>query len=416
LSLNGVFAPPGDKSISHRVALMSVLAHGEVRLTNFSPCADVASSLDAARLLGTGVQSLGDEISISGPQRQVKSKVHIDCGNSGTTMRLLMGILSGLSGEFTLDGDDSLRARPMERVALPLREMGARVLCESGKSPVTIHGGRLHGIHYDLPVASAQLKSAVLLAGIQANGTTSVREPAPSRDHTEKLFELLGARISRNDNAWQVESSTLTFPPFLYVPGDSSSAAFFLCSATIMPGADVTAERMLLNPTRIGFLNVLSRMGAAIEIEPGGREPETWGNVRALYSPDLAACRIEAQEIPSLVDEVPILALVATQARGTTVFEGVGELRIKESDRLAAIAGQLDSMGANIRAEGDTLVVDGPTFLHAPDRLESFGDHRIAMTLRLAGLLVGARPKIEGEESIVISYPGFHETLESLSS
>jgi len=393
---------------------MSLLARGETRLTNLAPGADVRSSLEAVKLLGSAVRASGEEVVITGAQGRIKDTARVDCGNSGTTMRLLMGILAGRSGEHILDGDGSLRSRPMERVARPLRSMGATVECASGKSPVRIRGAELLGIDYELPVASAQLKSAVLLAGIQAGGVTTVREPAASRDHTERLLNDFGARIFKGDGHWRVERSFLSLPDSFRVPGDASSAAFFLCAATIIPGSEVTARGVLLNPTRAGFLQVLQRMGAPLEVETRGEVPEPWGRVKARFSPDLCGCRIGPEEIPSLVDEVPILALVATQAEGTTVFQGVGELRVKESDRLAAVASQLNTMGARVTADGGELVIEGPTALKAPDGLESFGDHRIAMTLRLAGLLTDAEPEIKGEESTVISYPGFHETLERL--
>lgn len=411
MALKGVFSSPGDKSISHRLALMSILASGEVALTNFSPCADVNSSLDAVTLLGSQVRSEGDKLVIRGAGGQIVSEATIDCGNSGTTMRLLMGVVAGRPGQFTLDGDDSLRKRPMERVAVPLRSMGADVRTQSGKCPVTVLGGNLQGIDYALPVASAQLKSAVLLAGIQADGSTSVKESVLSRDHTERLLNLFGARLS--GPGLRVERSTLVLPQSFHVPGDASSAAFFLAAATIIPDSEITATGVLLNPTRTGFLNVLRRMGAILEIQPTESGAEPYGIVKARYS-HLVACCVEAGEIPSLVDEVPILALVATQATGTTVFKGVGELKIKESDRLAAVASQLGQMGAKIRTHNDTLIIDGPTTLRSVGNLDSFHDHRIAMTLRIAGVLADADPKIEGESSIAISYPGFHETLKEL--
>lgn len=414
MSLKGIFSAPGDKSISHRIALISVLARGETRISNVAPGEDVRSSLQAVKLLGSDVRSDGNTVVVTGAEGTIKQDAAVDCGNSGTTMRLLMGILAGKRGEYILDGDDSLRRRPMERVATPLRSMGAQVTCEDGRSPVRITGGALSGIQYTLPVASAQLKSAVLFAGIQAEGTTQVIEPVPSRDHTERLLALLGANISTAAGSIFVRRSSLALPESFRVPGDPSSAAFFICAACILPGSDVTAEGVLLNPTRTGFLEVLKRMGALVEVIPQGNEPEPWGTVRARFSPDLTACTINAEEVPSLVDEVPILALVATRAQGTTVFEGVGELRVKESDRLAAVAEQLGLMSGRLRVEGDSLIVDGPTDLKAPARLCSFGDHRIAMMLRLAGLIAGAEPEIEGEASTSISYPGFHETLRGL--
>lgn len=416
MKLKGTFSPPGDKSISHRIALFSLLSEGTCRAFNMADGDDVRSSLDAVSSLGCGVRREPDSIVISGAGGSISAGGRIDCGNSGTTMRIIMGALAGAEGAFTLDGDESLRKRPMERIATPLRMMGAHVETSEGRSPVRIWGQRLTGIEYELPVASAQLKSAIMLAGIQADGPTVIKEPTPSRDHTERLLKLCGAKISHGDGLWRLERSQLRLPHEFHVPGDISSAAFFLCAATLVPGSEVTADGVLLNPTRAAFLNALERMGAEIEIERLPEASEPWGKVTCRFSPDLKACLIAADEIPSLVDEVPILALVATQAHGTTRFEGVRELRIKETDRLEAIATQLGSMGANLVADEDTLTVHGPTPLNTPERLDSFGDHRIAMTLRLANVLAGADPFIQGEESVSISYPLFHETLRRLQA
>ncbi len=415
MPLVGRFAPPGDKSISHRVGLLSLLGRGRCQVGNFSNGRDCASTLEAVRALGGGVESQGEHLVLSGAGGRLKREANLDCGNSGTTLRLLMGLLAGSSGRFGLDGDQSLRKRPMERVATPLRQMGARIDTTEGRPPVRITGGGLAGIDYRLPVASAQLKSALLLAGLQAEGPTTVREPAPSRDHTERLLRMAGADISRVDGGWQVRPSRLSLPERLWVPGDSSSAAFFLCAAAMWPGSDVTAESISLNPTRTGFLAVLGRMGAAVETKVDDEAPEPWGRVRVRYRGGLRACVVERREIPLLVDEVPILALTATQAEGVTVFQGVEELRVKESNRIAAVISQLGAMGATLREEGDDLLVSGPTRLQAPAALESFGDHRIAMILRLAVAMCGGDSQIHDEACAAISYPGFAQTLRELA-
>jgi 3-phosphoshikimate 1-carboxyvinyltransferase len=355
----------------------------------------------------------GPSIVLEGLAGKTASSAGIDCGNSGTTIRLLTGLLAGRPGEYVLSGDDSLRRRPMERVAEPLRRMGATVATTDGKPPVTVKGGALHGIDYQLPVASAQLKSAVLLAGAQARGATTVREPALSRDHTERMLAAFGVPVETGA-VIRVEGAELSLPASFRVPGDASSAAFFLCAAAVIPGSDVTAEGMLLNPTRTGFLDVLRRMGADVEIEEQGRTPEPTGRVRVRYSPNLTGCEIDGREIPLLVDEVPILALTALGARGTTVFHEVGELRIKESDRLAAIRDQLGLLGGRVVVDGDKLIVEGPTRWKIPAGLDSYGDHRIAMTLRLALLMAGGDCVIDREESAGVSYPGFHEDLRGL--
>ncbi|MBU0514706.1 MAG: 3-phosphoshikimate 1-carboxyvinyltransferase, partial [Proteobacteria bacterium] len=358
MTLQGRFTPPGDKSISHRLALLSVLAGGEARIRGFSPGRDCARSLDAVRRLGVTAMGGPDRMVLRGAGGRIDSWAFIDCGNSGTTMRLLMGVLAGRPGWYILDGDASLRRRPMERVAGPLLAMGSSVECCDGRPPVRIVGNRLTGGTHRLPVASAQVKSALLLAGVQASRVTRVIEPGPSRDHTERLLAKCGARIRPENGAWVIEPSELTLPDEFWVPGDISSAAFLLCGAALAPGGDVTAEKVLLNPTRLGWLEVLRRMRARVEVEVLGDDPEPWGNVRVRHTPDLQACQVRAEEIPLLVDEVPILALVATQCRGTTVFRGVGELRVKESDRLAAVAGELGKMGAGLRVSGDDLLID----------------------------------------------------------
>jgi 3-phosphoshikimate 1-carboxyvinyltransferase len=414
--LKGSFIPPGDKSISHRLGLFALLAQGVCKVENFSPCADCASTLAAAKQLGAGVSTRDDIVELTGTSGQLESG-QVDCGNSGTTMRLLMGILAGRPGNFQLIGDESLSRRPMQRVADPLNAMGAQITCHAGKPPVDIKGMTLHGAVHSLAVASAQLKSALLLAGIQAEGETSVKEPALSRDHTELLFKAWGADIWQKHGSWRVKRSELRLPMTLRVPGDASSAAFFISGAVIAPGSQAESRDTLLNPTRIGFLKVLERMGAALEIVEQGNAPEPWGMVRAGYSPDLHGCQVAAEEIPLLVDEVPILALAATQAKGETVFHGVSELRIKESDRIGAIVSQLSAMGAMLEARGDDLIVHGPCRLKVPDaEMDSFGDHRIAMTLAMAGVAAGKMPKVRDAECAAISYPGFAQDLERLTA
>ncbi len=414
MPLIGNFTPPGDKSISHRVGLLALLAQGACLVDNYSPCADCASTLQAARLLGVDARQTAQGLLLQGAGGRLLPQAQVDCGNSGTTMRLLMGILAGRPGEYVLDGDESLRRRPMERVAQPLRQMGAVVECAQGKPPVRVKGGALKGLEYRLPVASAQLKSAVLLAGIQAEGQTTVWEPVASRDHSERMLEQYGARIERLEGGWRVEQSSLRQPEKLRVPGDASSAAFFLCAAAVIPGSQVVAEGMLLNPTRTGFLRVLERMGAALEIERQGTQPEPWGRVSVSYRGALSGCEVSAQEIPLLVDEVPILALAASQAQGTTVFRQVEELRIKETDRVAAVIDQLGKLGVKASAPGRDLVVEGPTPLKLAGELDSLGDHRIAMTLRLALCLSGDQAKIADEQCASVSYPTFHQDLTGL--
>jgi 3-phosphoshikimate 1-carboxyvinyltransferase len=415
ISVDGSFAPPGDKSISHRLALMAILASGQCEVSNSLPGEDVQSSLKALKTLG-GQFETSDfiHVKITGLGGKTVDRANIDCGNSGTTMRLLTGILAGCSGKFVLDGDASLRKRPMERIAKPLREMSAHVETQDGRCPIHIYGQGLNGITYELPVASAQLKSAVLLAGMQADGQTQVIEPTISRDHTERMLRQMGAKIEQDHQSWIVEKSDLMLPDKFYVPGDPSSAAFFLCASAILMGSRVISKNTLLNPTRIGFIDVLKRMNIQIRVDQKMDQPEPIGDIQVDYSSDILPTIITENEIPLLVDEVPILSLVATQAKGKTIFKGVQELRIKETDRLEAISTQLNKMGAHIEAGKDTLTIFGPTPLTQVESLDSFDDHRIAMTLRLASLLTKSEPQIKHEDCVAISYPDFHNTLNQL--
>lgn len=414
MKLQGVLNPPGDKSISHRIVLFSLLAKGEIWIENLSPCADVQSSLAAVQQLGATLKPVETAIVLGGIDGKVRDQAWLDCGNSGTTIRLLMGVLAGRCGQYTLDGDDSLRRRPMERVAEPLRLMGAKVETTVGRGPVKVYGQSLKGLNYRLPVASAQLKSAILLAGIQADSPTTILEPHRTRDHTERMIDLMGGRIKTENGQVFVEKSHLVLPSGFRVPGDVSAAAFFVCAATVFPGSRLTIDKVLLNPTRTGFLHVLERMGANWSMDVQGLAPEPWGRIGVRSGPTLNATEISAAEIPLLIDEIPILAFVATQAHGTTVFRQVAELRVKESDRLAAIVQQLGLLGADVHAIGDDLVINGPTPLKCPEVLDSYGDHRLAMTLRLASLLAEGNCPITAEDSVAISYPDFHKDLDRI--
>ncbi len=423
MRLEGTFFPPGDKSLSHRIVLLSLIANGRSRVQNFSTARDCMTSLRIVNELGGHVDIRPDFVEIKGAQRNLKHHAELDCENSGTTIRLLMGILSPSHGDYILDGDQSLRKRPMERIAIPLRRMGASIQCdEKGRPPVRVRGSKLSGIRYELPTPSAQLKSAILLAGVQSAGETEVVENIASRDHTEILLKSCGANISRTSDGWSIKESLLTMPVEYYVPGDISSACFFICAAIMLPDSKVNVGKVLLNPTRVGALNVLQRMGAIVSVNQGkysGNSDrkscgEIYGDLFAAYTPELAPFQVHPQETPMLVDEVPILALIATQAKGTSIFHDVSELRIKESDRVEAVVNQLNAMGAKLEAKGDSLFVHGPTKLNPPEKLESYGDHRIAMTLRIAGLLSNSFPEIDDEECIAISYPNFNETLRKL--
>ncbi len=414
-ALRGRFRPPGDKSISHRVALFSLLARGACRVRSFSPCQDCASTLAAVQALAGGVRRAGEDLVLTGAGGRCAPAAELDCGNSGTTIRLLQGILSGRPGTYRLDGDASLRRRPMERVAVPLRAMGAAVETAGGFPPVTVRGGPLRGIEYRLPVASAQLKSAILLAALQADSPTRLTEPAPSRDHTERMLRAWGADLRQDGPELTIRPGPIALPETFTVPGDASGAAFLICGAVIAPGSEVTGADVLLNPSRLGWVEVLRRMGAAVETRVEQSSPEPMGTVRAAFAGSLAACEVGPEELPNVIDEVPILAVVATQARGATVFRQAGELRVKESDRLAAIVTELGRLGADVHTAGDDLVVRGPTPLRAPAApCESYGDHRMAMALRIASLLCDDPLQIRDEDCAAVSYPGFARTFAAL--
>jgi 3-phosphoshikimate 1-carboxyvinyltransferase len=348
-------------------------------------------------------------------------------GNSGTTTRLLLGILAGQPFSATLKGDPSLSARPMRRVTEPLSAMGAQVGGPNGKDrlPLTIQGGALRGIRYALPVPSAQVKSALLLAGLFAQGPTTVVEPAATRDHTERILKRFGANLAVENTAVTVQPGATLKGQDLRVPGDISSAAFFLAAAAVVPGSRVTVSGVGLNPTRTGFLELLKRMGAKIEIASVPKElwgarndalEQEWepaGTVSVTYGP-LKAITVEQAMVPAVIDELPIFLTVATQARGQTVVRGAGELRVKETDRIQSMASGLTALGAKIRVEGETITVEGPTPLKGAV-VDSMGDHRTAMALGVAGLAAQGPTTVRGSEWVEISFPGFFETLKGLA-
>ncbi|MDR1080153.1 MAG: 3-phosphoshikimate 1-carboxyvinyltransferase [Deltaproteobacteria bacterium] len=421
MPLRGRFTPPGDKSVSHRLVLLALLAKGEMLVRGLSDCDDVASSLRCFRALGGKAVEEQDGIRITGldrafPPMPESGEIDLDCANSGTTMRLLAGILAGAPGRYVLTGDAQLTRRPMERVAEPLRLMGARVTTVAGKPPVTVEGGNVVSTEYHLKDASAQVKGAVLMAGLSASdgGATKVVEKAATRAHTERLIDFFKGRVQVDGLKISVWPGTLELSESFLSPSDPSSAAFFLAGAAIIPGSRVTAENILLSPGRTGFLRVLDRMGANVSITLSSDTPEPVGEATVEYSGVLKGVEIAPEEVPSMIDEVPVLALAATQAEGRTVFRKVDELRIKETDRLMSIRHQLGALGARIRVEGDDLVVEGPTSFIIPETLDSGSDHRLAMTLSMALQAARASIPIIGSESISISYPGFHAQLEAL--
>ncbi len=418
--MRGDLAVPGDKSISHRAVLIGALADGESEIRGFGSSADTLATVEAVRALGVDVAVDGDTVRVGGAgmRRLGAPGRPIECRNAGTLMRLLAGALAGQDGRFELVGDESLSRRPLERVAVPLREMGANVETTDGHAPLVIEGGPLRAIRYELPVASAQVKSAVLLAGLQADeGPTVAIEPVRTRDHTERLLEAAGARVRRKQRESAVWPSERLRPLSVDVPGDFSSAAPFLAAATLLAGSRLRIHGVGINPTRTGFLAVLGRMGARVSLfnrrAVGGGEPVADIEVA---SAELVATEIAPDEVPLLVDELPFFALVAGMARGESVVRGAAELRVKESDRLETIRDVLRQVGVRVTATPDGLRIRGvPTRPRGGATVSSHGDHRIAMLAALAGAVSREGVDVRDAESVEASYPEFFSVLESLA-
>ena len=414
--LTGHVAVPGDKSISHRAVLLGAIGEGETVVRGFGRSADTEATVAAVRALGVEVEEVAhDELSVQGVGLRGLRAGTVDCANAGTLMRLLAGVVAGQPGRFELTGDESLTSRPMERIAEPLRQMGAEVTTTDGHAPLVIEGsGSLRGLTYELPVASAQVKSAVLLAGVNAGGQTTVVEPAPTRDHTELMLESAGVPVRRGPTSITVQPATSLRLGEIDVPGDFSSAAPLLAAAALVPGSDLTIHDVGLNPRRTGLLDVLERMGAHLAIfnrRRAGREQI--GDVQIQYS-ELGAVEVDAHEVPRLVDELPLVALLASHARGRSVVRGAAELRVKESDRIEAVTDGLRACGAKVQSREDGWTITGvPTRLRG-GRVDARGDHRIAMLGAVTGLASREGVELEGADTVAISFPGFFELLDSV--
>jgi 3-phosphoshikimate 1-carboxyvinyltransferase len=411
-SFRGRFTLPGDKSLSHRLALLAAMAEGESRFTNFSTAADCESTLRCLSALGVEVRREPDAVSVlgAGAKSLRPAPGPLDAGNSGSTLRMLAGVLAARPFRSVITGDPSLCARPVERVAAPLRAMGATVETTAGRPPVTLTGGPLRGIEWTLPVSSAQVKTAVLLAGLQAEGHTTVRESPPSRDHTERLLPLFGVALEVAEDALTVRGQGPLRAADLDVPGDVSSAAFLVVAALILPEAEVRLEGVLLNPRRTAFLDVLKGMGGRVEwtVERAAPEPVGWIEAR---SSRLEGALVGPELVPSLIDEVPALAVAAAHARGTFTVSGAAELRVKESDRIAALAEGLGALGAHVEERPDGLTVHGGRALQGA-RLNAHGDHRIAMALAVAALAARGESELEDAACAAVSFPEFFRLLD----
>lgn len=413
-TLNGTVRVPGDKSVSHRALLLAALADGTSHIRGLSHGADVLHTKAAVQALGAHVDERSDgSIAVTGGDLHVPAAI-IDVGNSGTGIRLMAGVVAGLTGQTTLEGDASIAKRPMDRIAIPLRLMGAEVAGRDGGTypPLTIRGGSLHGIDYTVPVSSAQVKSAILLAGLSADGETIVREPIRSRAHTEEMLTVRGADLDVDGATVRLRPSILR-PTDEDVPGDPSQAAFWLVGAAAIAGSAVTVEGIYLGHARGGFLDVLRRMGAQVDVVESSTATRAFDvTVRCA---ELCATDIGVDEIAGLVDEIPALAVAAALASGTTRITGASELRVKESDRVATTAAMLRSFGVAVEELPDGLVITGGGALHA-GTVDSHGDHRIAMAGAILALAVDGTTSISGFEAVDTSYPGYLDTLRSVTA
>ena len=416
-NLLGTLRLPGDKSISHRYALLAALAEGASRFHNFSTGADCASSLDCVQQLGAKVTRAGDTVEVEGCRGKLTAPgVLLDCGNSGSTMRMLSGLLAAQPGEFTLQGDDSLNRRPMERVRKPLMEMGASITLLDGHAPVEIHGAKLRGIAYRTPVPSAQVKTALLFAGLQAQGTTTVSEAVRTRDHGELALRAFGAEVRRTVDSVAIAGGQKLRGIEAAVPGDMSSAAFFLCAAALFPQSSLVLDQLGMNPTRATLLDVLTALGAKISVlNLEEKHGELIGSVQLVAPPQgLGSTEIRGSLAAQLIDELPVLAAIAPYTLGGVRIRDARELRVKESDRIALVARNLRAMGAEVEEFEDGLDVPGGQQLHGAE-IDSGGDHRIAMAFAVAALRAEGDTLVRGADAAAISFPEFFALLEHVT-
>ncbi|MGA4720044.1 3-phosphoshikimate 1-carboxyvinyltransferase [Fictibacillus nanhaiensis] len=417
--LKGSIKVPGDKSISHRAVMFGSIAEGTTTIDGFLTGEDCLSTISCFKKLGVTIQQEGEKVTVEGKGIAGLTPPSEDLyvGNSGTTIRLMLGILANTPFESTLTGDESIAKRPMNRVTKPLKEMGAAIDGNDtgNKVPLHIKGGETRGIHYTSPIASAQVKSAIILAGLDGEGTTSVEEPFKSRDHTERMLKAFGVEVETDELTVSVAGGQKLKGTHIEVPGDISSAAFFLVAGAIVPNSEITLKKVGLNPTRTGILDVLKDMGADITYQNINEEAsEPFGDL-LIKSSELKGTVIQGDLIPRLIDEIPIIALAATQAEGKTIIRDAHELRVKETDRIETVVNELKKMGADIEATEDGMIIHGKSSLRGAS-VQSYGDHRIGMMLSVAACIAEGETTLKNSEAIAVSYPSFFEQLNVLSS
>ena len=414
MAIRGEISLPGDKSISHRALMFAAIADGESRISNLSTGRDVQTTMSCLKSCGIKFRNDGDSLIVIGGEFTDPEKP-LDCGNSGTTARLLLGLLHMKGINATLIGDDSLSSRPMNRILDPLSQMGLESKSNHGKLPITIYKSNLNNIHYNSSVASAQVKSAVLLAGLGSQNETSITEPILSRDHTERMLMSMGANIICNKLQTIISKTNRTLSPIqLTVPGDPSTAAFFSAAAAIIPNSDLTLNRILKNPTRIGFNTALQRMGANISyIKEWTDSGEILSNIRVVFQ-RLKGISISKKDVPGIIDELPILAILATQALGKTEVRGAEELRVKECDRIHALCSNLKKMGSKIKELKDGFIIHGPTQLKGA-KIKTFQDHRITMAFTIAEIVSDGKLILDYPGCASVSYPEFYDELARLN-
>ena len=416
-SLNGTLRIPGDKSISHRSIMFGAIAKGTTTVEGFLQSDDCLSTIDCFSKLGVDIQVDGEDVQINsdGMDNWKEPDELLYTGNSGTTTRLLLGLLAGSNISAVLMGDESIQKRPMRRVTNPLKQMGATFIGRENAAytPIAVQGTKLNPITYEMPVASAQVKSAILLGALNADGETVITEREVSRDHTEKMLKHFGVDISVENKTIRLQGGQSLQSTHVVVPGDISSAAFFLVAGAIVPGSKLSLQNVGLNPTRIGIVDVLVDMGATLTIESDENASHEEMGTLHIESSSLNGAEIGGELIPRLIDEIPIIALLATQAKGKTVIKNAEELKVKETNRIDAVVNELKKLGADITATDDGMIIEGPTTLHGGE-LKTYGDHRIGMMAAVASLITTSPVTIDNADCISVSYPNFFEQLASV--